>query len=303
MDKEMKGLLTKWGIGGAIVIICVPIVVNLLMIPKTSAIGQPDTWITFFGSYVGAILSGLLTLIGVLLTINYTVKQNAINQNFTYRENLEQIKFTRDENIRMLEENRKENRRNKLPEMIYHLESCLDFLEEKTEEVERFDKENILDTLRNLPHERLLSMFQVDKNYHIEMQKHARLITKVHLRKIRDFTVKADVPAYDAFLEFKENLNDAYNEHILPVSRQFSNFTVKLMEDHIETYVDIIVDSNSYISDVSLTIEDEKRMDELKTKLYICDREYLSEVIRIYWNFEEKLQEHLRNLVNEYNQL
>lgn len=299
----MKGLLIKWGIGGGIVIILVPIIVNLLMIPKTGAIGQPDTWITFFGSYVGAILSGLLTLIGVLLTINYTVKQNAINQNFTYHENLEQIKFTRDENMRMLEENRRENRRNKLPEMIYHLESCLDFLEEKSEEVERFDKEDILDTLRKLPHERSLSMFQVDKNYHVEMQKHTKLITKVHLRKIRDFIVKADVPAYDAFLEFKDNLNEAYNDHILPVSRQFSNFTAELVENRIETYVDVIVDSNSALSDISLTTEDENRMNELKTHLYTCDREYLSKVIRIYWNFEEKLQAHLHDLVNEYNKV
>lgn len=301
MDKEMKSLLTRWGLGGAIAIILIPIAVNLLMIPKVGAIGQPNTWITFFGSYIGSILSGLLTLIGVLLTINYTVKQNAINQDFTYRENLEQLKFTRAENLRMLEENRKENRRNKLPEMIYHLEACLDFLEEKTEEVEKYNGENLIDTLRTRPHERPLKMFLVTENYTVEMQKHTRMITKLYLRKVRDFTVKADIPAYDAFLKFKENLTSAYAECISSISSDFFDFQFNIMENYFETHDHIIVDSNSDLNEIELIEEDQERLIELKRELYRQDTEYLNQVISAYWAFQETLEVQLHNLVQEYN--
>lgn len=53
------------------ILVIIPIVVNALMfIPVGKAVSTNSVWIGFFGSYIGSILSGLFTLLGVMMTIN-----------------------------------------------------------------------------------------------------------------------------------------------------------------------------------------------------------------------------------------
>ncbi|MCM3774239.1 hypothetical protein M3225_28050 [Priestia aryabhattai] len=53
------------------ILVIIPIVVNALMfIPVGKAVSTNSVWVGFFGSYIGSILSGLFTLLGVMMTIN-----------------------------------------------------------------------------------------------------------------------------------------------------------------------------------------------------------------------------------------
>ncbi|MEH7470529.1 hypothetical protein V7158_01905 [Priestia megaterium] len=53
------------------ILIIIPVVVNSLMfIPVGKAVSTNSVWVGFFGSYIGSILSGLFTLLGVMMTIN-----------------------------------------------------------------------------------------------------------------------------------------------------------------------------------------------------------------------------------------
>lgn len=60
---------TIWYVAAIVVII--PIAVNgLMFIPVGKAVSTNSVWVGFFGSYIGSILSGLFTLVGVKMTIN-----------------------------------------------------------------------------------------------------------------------------------------------------------------------------------------------------------------------------------------
>ncbi|WP_100373401.1 hypothetical protein [Bacillus sp. FJAT-45037] len=55
----------------------VPVLINQLMRIdwfSNVVVGDETIWISFYGSYMGGIIGGLLTLVGVMLTINYQNK-------------------------------------------------------------------------------------------------------------------------------------------------------------------------------------------------------------------------------------
>lgn len=57
-----------WGLGFLII----PVLVNILFLSWGTTItnGETNSWIGFFGSYIGSTIGGLLTLVGVIMTID-----------------------------------------------------------------------------------------------------------------------------------------------------------------------------------------------------------------------------------------
>lgn len=69
----MKKYIKHISIGGVIVIF-LPILVNFIAkitLFERFVVGKESTWISFFSGYLGSILGGIFTLLGVILTINY----------------------------------------------------------------------------------------------------------------------------------------------------------------------------------------------------------------------------------------
>ncbi len=59
---------------GVAIVISLPILVNFLAkitLFERFVVGKESTWISFFSGYLGSILGGIFTLLGVILTINY----------------------------------------------------------------------------------------------------------------------------------------------------------------------------------------------------------------------------------------
>lgn len=63
-------------IGGIALVLVLPILTNQLMrFNWFKVVGDEETWISFYGSYLGGITGGLMTLGGVLLTLNHQNKE------------------------------------------------------------------------------------------------------------------------------------------------------------------------------------------------------------------------------------
>jgi len=116
-----------------ILLFLIPIVVNQLMSFNIAKVyGDTNSWIGFFGSYIGSIVSGLITFVGVLLTIKFT---------------------------------REESRREKLPEKINNIEECLDYIEDKLNEIEILTRVDMEEALCKRSFERTTKLFTIDDNY------------------------------------------------------------------------------------------------------------------------------------------
>lgn len=300
MNDKTKSLLKKWGIGGVLIAALIPIALNLLMLPQAGAAGQPDTWITFFGSYVGSILSGLLTLIGVLLTINYTVEQNKINQKHADEANLRQLDFTREENKKILEENQRESRRNKLPEMIYNLEECLDFFDTCLETLNELIQIDLYELAHAPPHKWSLYMFEIDDNYKIIGNYKYRQATKEWLKAIRNLSVKADTPAYEAFLDLQSMVQEAHNRNISPLLKKFDLFRSELIEVYGEKYPTVI-SKDFKLSYLELNNKHRIELRDLKVELNRQEGLYMSGMLSAYAKIQEKMQQQLYDLIKEFS--
>ena len=64
-----------------ITVLTIPIILDWLIIGNNfpSNISNPD-WVNFFGGYIGAIMGAIATLIGIIITLNYTRKLNRNTQ-------------------------------------------------------------------------------------------------------------------------------------------------------------------------------------------------------------------------------
>lgn len=67
----------KWGTVSILVILIIPILIDYLIIGNNfpSNINDSD-WMSFFGSYIGSLIGAFVTLIGLIITLNFTRKQN-----------------------------------------------------------------------------------------------------------------------------------------------------------------------------------------------------------------------------------
>ena len=109
-------------------------------------VGDEETWIAFYGSYLGGIIGGVMTLAGVLLTFNYQTKskqqEDEVNEHKTLlllypkflliKSNLKNIRFSLENNHQMIEKEQEWNKieREMFKWRIKRLAEKLNFLEE-----------------------------------------------------------------------------------------------------------------------------------------------------------------------------
>lgn len=75
MNRTIKTILLVIGIG--LILVTIPLIINSLVINNHFySKASNDAWASFFGSYFGGIIGGFGTLIGVLITLRQTRKEN-----------------------------------------------------------------------------------------------------------------------------------------------------------------------------------------------------------------------------------
>ena len=76
-----KGSIVSLIIGSVLVMLGIPLAVDWLIIANDipSNISNSD-WVSFLGSYIGAIIGGIVSLIGIGVTIRFTKQQIALSQ-------------------------------------------------------------------------------------------------------------------------------------------------------------------------------------------------------------------------------
>lgn len=269
-----------------------PIIVNILMSFKVGPVyGDSPTWITFFGSYLGAVVSGLITILGVYMTIRFTQEQNRINLEVTRKLNAETLAFTQ-----------KESRLGKLPTMIHSLEECLDFLEECREDLEKANQKDIQEHLFVPAYQRTMNLFYINDAYHIVKKPILLKLTKYNPRKIRNFTVLADTSAYKSFVVFQNTLTAAYYSHISELESDYMGFQMDMMHTYFDEYDHVLISNESSLKDdIPLTEEDEMRMQRMKRDLYYKESEYYRDITAAYYELEGKLKAQLTNLSKEFS--
>ena len=82
MNKKMWPFI----IGSLIIIILLPLIIDWLVIGNDfpSNISNTD-WVGFFGGYVGALIGSIVSLFGILWTINFTREQNRADRELQIR--------------------------------------------------------------------------------------------------------------------------------------------------------------------------------------------------------------------------
>ncbi|MYL48118.1 hypothetical protein GLV98_01415 [Halobacillus litoralis] len=130
-----------------IIILALPILTNQLMTFRWfKVIGDEETWIAFYGSYLGGIIGGLMTLAGVLITLNFQTKnkhqEDEVNEHKTLlmlypkflliKSNLKNIRLSLENNHQMIEQGYEWNKieRERFKWRIKRLAEKLNFLEE-----------------------------------------------------------------------------------------------------------------------------------------------------------------------------
>jgi hypothetical protein len=263
--------------------------------------GNPSTWITFFGSYLGAVISGFITILGVYLTIRFTQKQNNINLEVTRKLNDETLEVTRNLNEETLEFTKKESRREKLPLMIHNLQECLDFIEEIKAELEIASRGSLEEILDVSIQDRDLKLHYINDNYHIAKKSNLIKFTRTYYKKIRNYAVTVNATAYDAVFKFSNDLKSAHISHIHDLEIDFIGFQKRMMNDYINTDAIVLISDEGKLTDIELMDEDKMQLKKMKRDLYIADSEYLRVIASIYDTLFETLEIELLNLIDEFN--
>ena len=297
MDDKTKQIL--WVVGGLVVVVIIPFGVNFLMKPQMGAVGQPDTWIAFFGSYVGSIMSGLLTLFGVRLTIQYTDRQNKINQLNTDEANIRQLNFTREENDNMLREARRESRRNKLPEMMYQLGECIDLVQQQLNTLEILNRQDI--KILQSGYDKETVFFHIDKDYSLAPSFKTRQKALVSPKEIRNLAVKADTPAYEAFVRLEMKIRKAYLANIEETASEIAEFRSAFLRTYFNE-VSAFLGNGTDWREIPLDTGDRQWLEDLQRRLYMRDREYLLDLMMAYSDLHRTLIEQLNSLSKEFSQ-
>ncbi|MGR9049532.1 hypothetical protein ACQ4XT_12985 [Halobacillus faecis] len=129
------------------IILVLPILTNQLMTFRWfKVVGDEETWIAFYGSYLGGIIGGLMTLAGVLLTLNVQTKnkhqEDEVNEHKTLlmlypkflliKSNLKDIRLSLENHHQMIGKGHEWNKieRDMFKWRINRLAEKLNFLEE-----------------------------------------------------------------------------------------------------------------------------------------------------------------------------
>lgn len=211
--------------------------------------GDTNTWISFLGTYIGSIISGVITFIGVMLTIQFT---------------------------------RNENRRDKLPEKITNLEVCIDFVEECLDEIGVLKNVDIEELFYKGSHDRKLLLFDIDDNYILIRKENHKNLTRDYLKKIRNLTVLADTEAYWFYTNCKNEIHEAFINHIDSIESRLQAFQVSLIDNYLEDYDEIIISNNGRLTEIPLSSEDMILLNSIKSQLYRGEQKYIFELELAY---------------------
>ncbi|MED4045141.1 hypothetical protein P4640_19245 [Priestia aryabhattai] len=252
-----------------ILLFTIPILVNHLMSFKvTKVYGDTNTWIGFLGSYIGAIISGIVTVFGVLLTIKFT---------------------------------REESKKDKLPEKINNLEECLDYLEDVLEDLDKLRMNDLSDVLYRKPSDRAKLLFDVDANYLLVKRENFNDFIKTHVKKIRGYTVKVDTQAYQAFRKFTDKLDTDYKNSIGLIESSLRGFQMHVIDNYMETHDMIITSNNHKLDEIDLDEEDAQRIEKLKSDLYYKESDYIYELDEAYYQLKNALEDILVKLTDDFD--
>ena len=250
-------------------LIVIPTVVNHLMSFKVIKVyGDTNTWIAFLGSYIGSIISGLITFLGVLLTLEFT---------------------------------KKESRRDKLPEKINNIEECLDYIEERLAELEMLTRIDMEEILSISTHERNLKLFDIDGNFILKNKTVTNNLTKEHVKIIRNYTVQIDTKAYEYFLNFNKTLAKAYLKFIIPIDDKLSSFQTNVIDTYKDTDIMIIIGNENTLDEIELNADDKTALNEIKSELYRTEPDYINDMQNAYMYLRRKLRFLLLDLTKEFS--
>jgi hypothetical protein len=167
----------------AFILMIIPITVNNLMsFSITKVYGDTNAWIGFLGGYIGAIISGFITFLGVLLTLEFT---------------------------------KSEASKDKLPAKIDNLEECLDLIEDNIASLDHFNRIDVLDTLQQPAHFRRTVFYQVSSRYTLSKTRtNVDDYTQGIEKQLRKYLIKVDSSAYIKYRSFSEQLEKNYKQNI-----------------------------------------------------------------------------------------
>lgn len=150
--------------------------------------------------FAGAVLGGVITLLGVKMTIA---------------------------------DNEKHRKREYIPQKILRLENAISQLNEISS---MFDQYLAVDAFE----EKKQLFFCIDPNYSPATTKRFSKHTVEDIRKIRDELIFVDSNTYKIFLEFQHKVDNLYNEVFWKAEYALHEFREKLIEYHIKAGTNII---------------------------------------------------------------
>ncbi|MCJ7986968.1 hypothetical protein MUB16_28505 [Priestia sp. OVL9] len=240
--------------------------------------GDTNAWVGFLGTYFGSILSGAITLVGVFLTIRYSTResQNAIH--FTMRE----------------------ARKEKLPRLISDTQECIDYIDDCLEEIEMLNRQDIEEVLYQPSYERTLRLFEINYNYQLEQKPELKKLIKEHVKYIRKITVTINSESYKAYLQLDRDLQASYREHIDEIDTDISLFHATVMNEYFDTHDMIIASNDGKLIDIDLSEFDTETIQDIKSKLYYKEQDYLYGIRDSYEALKETLENTLMRLSEEF---
>lgn len=235
----------------------------------TKVYGKTDTWIGFLGSYIGSIISGFVTLFGVMLS----------------------LKFTKYEAMK-----------DKLPEKIEHLEECIDFIDENIDRLSVLERVDVSEMARPL-HWRTTKLYHLDHNYNFTPKKNQNIDTtigeylKSSEKTIRKHLIKVNAEAHVRHKQFSRRLKRHYDISINPIEQRVENFQSTIMDEYMKTHADVI--TNGYLVRIDLTDEHRTMLDIIIRDLHLAELKYLDSVIDTYDDFKDDLLDILGRLTKK----
>ena len=265
-----------------ILLVGVPAFVNYLMsVHVVRVYGDTPAWIGFLGTYIGSILSGAITLIGVLLTLKHSEKLNKTTLDLT----------------------REETRRNMLPKMIMHAEETLDLIDEFLDTVHELERADKSDINKNL-FERSHKLFKVDSDFLLTYtQSFLTLEEKFNKNKklIRNHMVQINEYAYERFRRFEENFKEIHETRIEPIENELLEFQGHIVTKYRDAYDDVITNLELPLNSIMLDQEDLHLLDKILRKLITAEKKYINDLNDIHFELQDRLNEMLLQFSEQFS--
>jgi hypothetical protein len=228
-------------------LLSVPIVVNSLMsFNFTKVYGDTNAWIGFLGGYIGAVISGLITFLGVLLTLEFT---------------------------------KSETRKDKLPLQIDNLEECLDIIEGNLTTLNQLNQIDVQETINKQAHFRKTIFYTVGSEYNLLKKNDINIddYTLLIEKQLRKHLIKVNAEAYISYRRFARNLEQNYLLHIEPITERLSTFQALVMEEYLALNPGTII--NTSLANLKLSPNLLANRNKIIGDLYYKEYNYIASLI------------------------